>query len=142
MNLLIKNGRVLDPSQNLDHVADVLIEDGRIAAIETSIENSDAEIVDARGLVVAPARIANTPRPVIVSQEGVEACRLQSDKGIAITLLNWTDEPISTLTVKVPKNTKFKKVTSLQSGAVKSAMEGDMLKITLPLKHVDVLMIE
>ena len=57
MNLLIKNGRVLDPSQNIDRVADVLIEDGRIAAIETSIENSDAEIVDARGLVVAPGLV-------------------------------------------------------------------------------------
>lgn len=57
MNLLIKNGRVLDPSQNLDRVADVLIEDGRIAAIETSIQNADAEIVDASGLVVAPGLI-------------------------------------------------------------------------------------
>ena len=57
MNLLIKNGRVLDPSQNIDRVADVLIEDGRIAAIETSIENSDAEIVDASGLIVAPGLI-------------------------------------------------------------------------------------
>ncbi len=57
MNLLIKNGRVIDPSQNLDRVAEVLIEDGRIAAIENSIENADAEIVDASGLVVAPGLI-------------------------------------------------------------------------------------
>jgi len=54
MTLLIKNGRVLDPSQNLDRIADVLIEDGRVAAIESKIDNSDAEIVDASGLVVAP----------------------------------------------------------------------------------------
>jgi dihydroorotase len=54
MILLIKNGRVLDPSQNLDRVADVLIEDGRIAAIDGSIENSQAEVLDAKGLVVAP----------------------------------------------------------------------------------------
>src|SRR5690606_27400321 len=54
MNLLIKNGRVLDPSQNLDRIADVLIVDGRVAAIESKIDNSDAEIVDASGLVVAP----------------------------------------------------------------------------------------
>ena len=61
MNLLIKNGRVLDPSQNIDRVADVLIEDGRIVAVETSIDQSefgaDAEIVVARGLVVAPGLI-------------------------------------------------------------------------------------
>ena len=59
--LLIKNGRVIDPSQNIDRVADVLIKDGRIAAIETSIDQSefgaDAEIVDVSGLVVAPGLI-------------------------------------------------------------------------------------
>ena len=52
--LLIKNGRVLDPSQNIDRVADVLIEDGRIAAIEPSLEKDGAEIFDASGLVVTP----------------------------------------------------------------------------------------
>jgi len=54
MNLLIKNGRVLDPSQNIDRVADVLIEDGRIAAIEPSLEKDGAEVFDASGLVVTP----------------------------------------------------------------------------------------
>lgn len=52
--LLIKNGRVLDPSQNIDRVADVLIEDGRIAAIEPSLEKDGAEVFDASGLVVTP----------------------------------------------------------------------------------------
>jgi dihydroorotase len=54
MNLLIKNGRVLDPSQNIDRIADVLIEDGKIAAIEPSLKNSTVEVLDAEGLVVAP----------------------------------------------------------------------------------------
>jgi dihydroorotase len=55
MNQLhICNGRVIDPSQNIDRVADVLIEDGRIAAIDESIDNSQAEVLDAEGLVVAP----------------------------------------------------------------------------------------
>ncbi len=72
----------------------------------------------------------------------MEACRLQSDKGIAIVLLNWTDEPIASLTVSVPQIGKFRKVTSLESGAVKSTLAGSTLKVTLPLKSVDVLMIE
>lgn len=55
--LLIKNGRVLDPSQNIDRLADVLIEDGRVAAIDSNIKRSDAEVVDATGLVVAPGLI-------------------------------------------------------------------------------------
>jgi dihydroorotase len=57
MQILIKNGRVIDPSQNLDRVADVLIEDGKISAIESGIENSQCEILDAKGLVVAPGLI-------------------------------------------------------------------------------------
>ena len=31
--LLIKNGRVMDPARNFDGIADVLMVDGRIAAI-------------------------------------------------------------------------------------------------------------
>ena len=52
--LLIKNGRVVDPDSGRDRVSDVLIEDGRIAAVDKAIEARDAEIRDASGLVVAP----------------------------------------------------------------------------------------
>lgn len=52
--LLIKNGRIIDPSQNLDRVADLLVEDGKITAIESQIENSQAEVIDAKGLIVSP----------------------------------------------------------------------------------------
>lgn len=95
-----------------------------------------------RRLATAPARIADTPRPVVVSQEGVEACRLQSDGGIAIVLLNWTDEPVASLRVSVPRAGGFRTVTSLQRGAVKSSGEGDTVEATLPLGGVDVLLIE
>ncbi len=56
MNLLITNGRVIDPSQKLDAKLDVLIEDGRIAKIDRKIKAS-AEVFDADGLVVAPGFI-------------------------------------------------------------------------------------
>ena len=46
------------------------------------------------------------------------------------------------LTVTVLRTGKFHKVTSLESGAVKSTPGGDSLTVTLPLKNVDVLMIE
>jgi len=54
-SLLIKGGRVVDPSQNLDRVMDILIEDGKIARLEEKIPPSGAEFFDAQGLVVAPA---------------------------------------------------------------------------------------
>jgi hypothetical protein len=57
MNLLIKNGRVLDPSQNLDEARDVLIENGRIARIEKNISADGVAVLDARGGIVAPGLI-------------------------------------------------------------------------------------
>jgi dihydroorotase len=55
--LLIRNGRVIDPATDRDEVADVLIEDGRIAALGVGIEAAGAEVFDASGLVVAPGFI-------------------------------------------------------------------------------------
>lgn len=57
MKLLIKNGRILDPSQNLDRIADLLIEDGKIVAIDSNIQAADAEVFDAKNLIVAPGLV-------------------------------------------------------------------------------------
>ncbi len=51
----LRGGRVLDPASGRDRRGDVLIEDGRILAVEDAIESAgDAEQVDAQGLWVAP----------------------------------------------------------------------------------------
>src|SRR4051795_8729167 len=52
-NLVIRNGRIIDPANQRDEVADLFVVDGRIA--ETTAK--DAEVIDARGLVVAPGLI-------------------------------------------------------------------------------------
>jgi dihydroorotase len=55
--LVIKNGRVVDPSQNLDRVCDVGIEDGIIEHIGDAIPTTGAEEFDASGLIVTPGFI-------------------------------------------------------------------------------------
>lgn len=55
--LVIKNGRVLDPAQKLDRVADLAIENGVIREIAEGIEATGSEVFDASGLVVAPGFI-------------------------------------------------------------------------------------
>jgi dihydroorotase len=55
--LLIKNGRVIDPASATDMLADVLIRDGSIAAVAPDLEAPGAELLDATGLVVAPGFI-------------------------------------------------------------------------------------
>jgi dihydroorotase len=62
VKLLIKGGRIIDPSQQLDRVADLLIEDGRVKSFEepgnaSSQPASDTEVFDASGLIVAPGFI-------------------------------------------------------------------------------------
>lgn len=55
--LLIKGGRVIDPASKLDDVRDILIADGKIAAMDKKIEKAGAEIFDASGRIVAPGFI-------------------------------------------------------------------------------------
>ena len=55
--LLIKNGRVIDPASGLDAPADVLVDDGRIAAVRAGVRADGAEVFDAGGMIVAPGFI-------------------------------------------------------------------------------------
>ena len=58
--LLIRGGRVIDPSQGVDRIDDVLVRDGQVVAIGHSgampIGKAD-ETIDADGLVVTPGLI-------------------------------------------------------------------------------------
>jgi dihydroorotase len=56
-DLIIKGGRVIDPSVRLDAVRDVAVSAGRIAAVETNITASAPQTIDARGKIVAPGLI-------------------------------------------------------------------------------------
>lgn len=57
-DLLIKGGRIVDPSQGLDAVGDVLLRNGVVEACGGSLGTPDgAEVLDATGLVVAPGFI-------------------------------------------------------------------------------------
>jgi dihydroorotase len=55
--ILLRGGRVVDPSQALDGVRDVIIRDGRIAAIGEHLAFEDGDIFDAEQCVVAPGFI-------------------------------------------------------------------------------------
>jgi N-acyl-D-amino-acid deacylase len=57
MALIIKNGRVLDGSGGGAFDADILIEDGVIARVDTGIEIPGAEVIDAFGRTVTPGFI-------------------------------------------------------------------------------------
>jgi dihydroorotase len=56
-DVLIRGGRVIDPSVRLDAVRDVAIAGGRIAAVEPSITGAAGDVIDARGKLVVPGLI-------------------------------------------------------------------------------------
>lgn len=55
---LIKGGRLIDPSQGIDRISDLLLADGVVSALAPHIDPPEhAQIIDAAGLVVAPGFI-------------------------------------------------------------------------------------
>jgi dihydroorotase len=77
-DLVIRGGRVIDPSLRLDAVRDVGIAAGRIAAVEPAIGAPAAATLDARGKLVVPGLIdihthaaRNAEGPALVLRDGV-----------------------------------------------------------------------
>ncbi len=57
MQLILRKGRVVDPSQNWNRVADLGIDNGHIVEIAPRIRKKGRKEIDARGLVVLPGFI-------------------------------------------------------------------------------------
>lgn len=57
MTILIKNGRVLNPADNMDKISDVYVEDGIIKDVSENIEKTADEVIDAAGCYVMPGLI-------------------------------------------------------------------------------------
>jgi len=56
--ILLRGGRVVDPSQKLDAVRDVLLADGKVARVGKKLDASeDTRVLDCAGLVVTPGLI-------------------------------------------------------------------------------------
>nr|WP_248308273.1 amidohydrolase/deacetylase family metallohydrolase [Devosia sp. 919] len=55
--LLIRGGRVIDPGSGFDQVADVLLAQGRVAAISRDLPTNDGAEFDAHGALVVPGLI-------------------------------------------------------------------------------------
>ncbi len=120
--ILIKNGTVIDPENNLEQLAEVLIKDGKIVKIaqeilEEDIQkwnsgcDADCEVIDASGCIVAPGLVdvhVHFRDPGFTYKEDIETGARAALKGgfTSVVLMANTKPPVDnadTLTYVIEK---------------------------------------
>ncbi len=56
-SILLKGGHVIDPLNKVDTVQDILIENGKIAALGDRLNESGCKVIDLSGLLVTPGLV-------------------------------------------------------------------------------------
>jgi dihydroorotase len=98
--LLIRNGRVVDPSQGLDQGVDVLLEDGMVAALGERLDPpARTKVLDAAGHVVAPGFIdlhTHLREPGFEHKETIESgCRAAVAGGFTAVCCMADTDPVN-----------------------------------------------
>ena len=98
--LLLQNGRVIDPSQNLDRVTNLLVDDGRIAAYDAKPTGRET-VLNCTGKIVAPGLIdmhVHLREPGFEEDETIETGTAAALAGgfTSIACMPNTDPPIDT----------------------------------------------
>ncbi|MCC5909562.1 MAG: dihydroorotase [Clostridiaceae bacterium] len=84
MKLLIKGGRVIDPASGIDGIKDILVINGKITAVEDSIEEIVDKVIYASGLWVTPGLIdlhVHLREPGFEHKETIESGSLSAARG-------------------------------------------------------------
>jgi hypothetical protein len=95
----------------------------------------------ARRAITLPVGEAGVRRPVVLDRPLVEAPVLASPRGLAITLLNWTNHPQEDVTVRVPTDRKVTTVRSVRHGTLKFTRDDRWLQFQLPLQTTDIVLV-
>jgi dihydroorotase len=98
-SLLIRGGRVIDPSQEIDEKMDVLIVGGKIAGLGREAAGSADEVIDASGLLATPGLIdmhVHLREPGYEDQETIETGTAAAAAGgfTAVACMPNTDPPL------------------------------------------------
>lgn len=143
MNKLIKGGRVIDPSQGIDKVLDILIEKGKIKAIDENITTENAEIIDASGKIVTPGLIdihVHLREPGYEAKEDIQSGSISASAGgfTSVACMPNTNPPADNKSVVEFIMEKAKRVGLIDVypiGTISKGLKGEELSEIGDMKH-------
>ena len=129
MTILIKNGRLINPSENLDKVMDIFVEDGIIKEKAESIEKQADTVIDAAGCYVMPGLIdlhVHFRDPGLTYKEDIETGSKAAAKGgfTTVCCMPNTKPVVETVKYIIEKGEKTGLTNVLPVGAVTKNMAG------------------
>lgn len=132
MTILIKNGRLINPSENLDKVMDIFVEDGIIKEKAESIEKQADTVIDAAGCYVMPGLIdlhVHFRDPGLTYKEDIETGSKAAAKGGFTTVCCMPNtkpvvDNVDTVKYIIEKGKKVGLTNVLPVGAVTKNMVG------------------
>ena len=132
MTILIKNGRIINPSENLDKVMDIFVEDGIIKEKAESIEKQADTVIDAAGCYVMPGLIdlhVHFRDPGLTYKEDIETGSKAAAKGGFTTVCCMPNtkpvvDNVETVKYIIEKGEKTGLTNVLPVGAVTKNMAG------------------
>ena len=134
--MLIRNGRIVDPANNRDEIADLLIIDGKIASLsEFRKFNSGVEEIDATDLIVAPGLIdihVHLREPGFGWKETIESgARAAAAGGFTTVVCMPNTEPVAdnpaTITWIKNRAAEISCVNIFPSGTISNNLRGEEL---------------
>ncbi|OUN05965.1 dihydroorotase [Flavonifractor sp. An92] len=84
MKLLIRQGRFIDPVSGIGGVMDILVEDGRVAVLGSNLQDDEAQVLDATGLVMCAGLVdmhVHLRDPGLEYKETIETGTLAAARG-------------------------------------------------------------
>lgn len=135
MNILIKNGRVIDPDKQIDKKADLLIVDGKIEQIADVIQAEAEQIIDAANCYVMPGLIdlhVHLRDPGFTHKEDIESgARAAAQGGFTTIVAMPNTKPVIDAATRVKyvmnKAQECSPIRVLQAGAITLGQQGEEL---------------
>lgn len=142
MRLLVKGARVVSPADKIDGTMDLLVADGRIAALGHELPAEEAEICDAAGLLLLPGLVdlhAHMGEPGHEDREDLDSGSLAAARGGYTTVVMMPDtDPVLDNPAAVSQAVgrgKQARVHVLVAGALTKRLAGEEMAELAALKE-------